>query len=291
MRNNHCEDYKGKKEFRALELILCKPVSDGAAYQCLDKSASERQYKGVEQCSEIFVFPNYRLVCVKRRVFRDKLNRYVNEVFACHERRRNLREERKQYNIGDTEQKYQSEDFKDYLPDKAPGKILNLKSRPFGGAMIQLLVLRALLEAARALHIEHGVPLDEIYLHIEDLLFRFENKLLGDTIERVGRDTKRKLSENDRLVGAAKLCYKHGIMPLHICLGIAAGYMFAPETDESSREVAGFVQNNGLNAALAQYSSIVDAGCDLALVIKRAYNLLDKYDKSFVPIIAELQKR
>ncbi len=156
---------------------------------------------------------------------------------------------------------------------------------------IQLLVLRALLEAARALHIEHGVPLDEIYLHIEDLLFRFENKLLGDTIERVGRDTKRKLSENDRLVGAAKLCYKHGIMPLHICLGIAAGYMFAPETDESSREVAGFVQNNGLNAALAQYSSIVDAGCDLALVIKRAYNLLDKYDKSFVPIIAELQKR
>ena len=45
---------------------------------------------------------------------------------------------------------------------------------------IQLLVLRALLEAARALHIEHGVPLDEIYLHIEDLLFRFENKLLGD---------------------------------------------------------------------------------------------------------------
>ena len=92
-------------------------------------------------------------------------------------------------------------------------------------------------------------------------------------------------------MGAAKLCYKHGIMPLHICLGIAAGYMFAPETDESSREVAGFVQNNGLNAALAQYSSIVDAGCDLALVIKRAYNLLDKYDKSFVPIIAELQKR
>ncbi|HHW24736.1 MAG TPA: mannitol dehydrogenase [Bacillota bacterium] len=155
---------------------------------------------------------------------------------------------------------------------------------------IQLLVLRALMEAARALHAEHGVPLDEIYLHAENLLYRFENKLLGDTIERVGRDTKRKLSENDRLAGAASLCYKHGIMPSHICLGIAAGYMFAPEGDEPSREVAAFVKNNGLDAAMAQYSSIVDAGSDIALAVKHAYSLLQNHKDSFAQIIAELQK-
>lgn len=157
-------------------------------------------------------------------------------------------------------------------------------------AEIQLLVMRALIEAARALHAEHGVPFEEIYLHTENLLYRFENKLLGDTIERVGRDTKRKLGENDRLVGAANLCYKHGIMPMHICLGIAAGYMFAPESDESSREVVNFVKNNGLDAAMAQYSSIVDSGCDIALAVKRNYNLLGNIENSFVTIIAELQK-
>lgn len=156
---------------------------------------------------------------------------------------------------------------------------------------IQLLVLRALIEAARALSLEHGLPLGEIYDHTENLLYRFENKLLGDTIERVGRDTKRKLSENDRLVGAANLCYKHGIMPVHICLGIAAGYMFAPESDESSREVAAFVKNNGLDAAMAQYSSIVDSGCDIALAVERGYNLLHKYNSNLAPVVAELQKK
>ena len=38
--------------------------------------------------------------------------------------------------------------------------------------------------------------------HIDDLLYRFQNKALGDTIYRVGCDLKRKLSAEDRLAGA-----------------------------------------------------------------------------------------
>ncbi len=155
---------------------------------------------------------------------------------------------------------------------------------------IQLPVLRALIESALALSAEHSVPFSEIYWHVEDLLLRFKNKLLGDTVERVGRDTKRKLGEYDRLVGAAKLCYKHGIIPTHICAGIAAGYMF--DSDDSSRGVVNFVKNNGLDAAMAQYSAIVDSGCDLAMTIRHAYSLLSQYKGgSFYDIIAELQKR
>jgi mannitol-1-phosphate 5-dehydrogenase len=37
--------------------------------------------------------------------------------------------------------------------------------------------------------------------HIDDLIQRFENKALGDTIFRVGCDLKRKLSSNDRIAG------------------------------------------------------------------------------------------
>jgi len=40
--------------------------------------------------------------------------------------------------------------------------------------------------------------------HINDLLGRFMNKTLGDTIYRVGRDLLRKLEPEDRLVGAIK---------------------------------------------------------------------------------------
>jgi mannitol-1-phosphate 5-dehydrogenase len=37
--------------------------------------------------------------------------------------------------------------------------------------------------------------------HIDDLLFRFENKALGDTVFRVGCDLKRKLHRDDRILG------------------------------------------------------------------------------------------
>ena len=44
--------------------------------------------------------------------------------------------------------------------------------------------------------------------HIDDLIRRFQNKALGDTIFRVGCDLQRKLGEKDRLAGAIHLACK-----------------------------------------------------------------------------------
>lgn len=96
---------------------------------------------------------------------------------------------------------------------------------------------KALEEAAFALSKEHNVETGELLSHANDLINRFGNKLLGDTVERVGKDPVRKLSANDRLVGAAKLCLKHGINPLHICMGIAAGFKFAPDNDDVAKSL------------------------------------------------------
>ncbi|MDO8952567.1 MAG: hypothetical protein Q7U86_08070 [Draconibacterium sp.] len=46
---------------------------------------------------------------------------------------------------------------------------------------------------------------DSLTAHIDDLLFRFQNKALGDTIFRVGCDLQRKLGPNDRISGAINL--------------------------------------------------------------------------------------
>ena len=45
--------------------------------------------------------------------------------------------------------------------------------------------------------------------HIDDLLYRFRNKALGDTIFRVGCDLMRKLSPEDRIVGALKTAIEY----------------------------------------------------------------------------------
>lgn len=64
--------------------------------------------------------------------------------------------------------------------------------------------------------------------HIDDLLRRFQNKALGDTIHRVGCDLPRKLSPTDRLVAPIKeairynLPYKYINRALHLAFNFKA---------------------------------------------------------------------
>ena len=100
---------------------------------------------------------------------------------------------------------------------------------------VRQITKRAMTEAARALSAEHDVSFDEIMKHVDDLLYRFSNKHLGDTVNRVAGDPIRKLSANDRLTGAAMLCLKHGIDPVYISFGIWAALSFAPGEDPSAK--------------------------------------------------------
>jgi mannitol-1-phosphate 5-dehydrogenase len=75
-----------------------------------------------------------------------------------------------------------------------------------------------MLESAEALLLEYPETFnrESLILHIDDLLSRFKNRALGDTIFRVGRDLLRKLSPDDRIAGAIKLTRKYGVSCEHI---------------------------------------------------------------------------
>ena len=118
---------------------------------------------------------------------------------------------------------------------------------------IQYVAYKALVQSAMAVAKENGVELDGLLAHAENLLYRFTNKALGDTVERVGKDTIRKLSENDRLIGAIKLAEKHNVSCTSLCIGVAAAMMFNPEADERSKEVYAFAKENGAIATLEKY--------------------------------------
>ncbi|MDC7232535.1 MAG: mannitol-1-phosphate 5-dehydrogenase [Spirochaetales bacterium] len=74
-------------------------------------------------------------------------------------------------------------------------------------------VKAVMTEAANALYAEYPRTFARPVLeeHIDDLLYRFKNKSLGDTVFRVGRDLYRKLSPSDRILGALRLAEKHGL--------------------------------------------------------------------------------
>lgn len=94
-------------------------------------------------------------------------------------------------------------------------------------------------EAAEALAREHAGDaggVDAIRAEnralLDGLFIRYRNPMLDDPVARVARDPFRKLDRDDRLVGAARLCLRHGIAPSAILAAIAQALTYRPAADE-----------------------------------------------------------
>lgn len=99
---------------------------------------------------------------------------------------------------------------------------------------IELMVIRAMTASAIALAKRHGDDAAPLFAHVQDLIRRFANRGLGDTVKRVGGDLRRKLSPNDRLVGTLTMCKEQNVDSLYIEAAIAAALCFKHDTLEMS---------------------------------------------------------
>ncbi len=81
--------------------------------------------------------------------------------------------------------------------------------------------------------------------HIDDLIYRFRNKALQDTIFRVGQDLTRKLSSDDRFMGAIHLAMQFGKPYDLILLAMSYGLFFnaKDETGNSIPSDIGFLNS------------------------------------------------
>jgi mannitol-1-phosphate 5-dehydrogenase len=97
--------------------------------------------------------------------------------------------------------------------------------------------------------------------HIEDLLSRFGNRALGDTVFRVGRDLPRKLSREDRLVGALLMDSAEQVEAPATTLALACAFLFQAG-DEKGRpfpadaEFLRRLAERGLEWALTEVCSL-----------------------------------
>lgn len=78
---------------------------------------------------------------------------------------------------------------------------------------VLLFTRRVMLQSAAILKAAYPEEFTESDLenHIDDLINRFRNKALLDTIFRVGKDLYRKLGANDRFMGSIRLAIHHGM--------------------------------------------------------------------------------
>lgn len=140
-------------------------------------------------------------------------------------------------------------------------------------SQIRPILEQALTESRDGIVAEYGVESGWLDRHVKDLLERFANRSLGDTIFRLGRDPLRKLAPKDRLVGAARLAEKANVPPSALSWGIAAGYCFDPAEDTMAQELQERIQREGFEAVLADVSGI-QPGEPLAGVVIERYQAL-----------------
>jgi mannitol-1-phosphate 5-dehydrogenase len=91
---------------------------------------------------------------------------------------------------------------------------------------VKNIVVKAMESSALALSKIYQADISDLNAYISDLTDRFGNKALGDTVNRVGNDLKRKLSPDDRIVGAYKMCLETGVPVDYLCLAVAAAVNF-----------------------------------------------------------------
>jgi len=132
---------------------------------------------------------------------------------------------------------------------------------------IYKIVRGALKETGEALIKKHKFKKEEQEAHIDDLIQRFANQSLGDTIERVARDPIRKLGPRERLIGSAKLAYQYGITPENISLGIAAAIFFDRKVDEEAKKLSCMRKKEGIDVVLQKICQINPQG-KLAHLVK-----------------------
>ena len=101
----------------------------------------------------------------------------------------------------------------------------------------------AFLEESGAALISRYEGLDPLFTpagyqeYADDLLARMTNPYLRDRIERVTRDTRRKLGWDDRLIGTMRLALDAGITPHRFALGAAAALETLGPTESAAEQL------------------------------------------------------
>ncbi len=125
---------------------------------------------------------------------------------------------------------------------------------------LRLFVEKTMRQTAQALSEHYGVEYNQLEEHVQDLLSRFANIRLGDTVSRVGRDPVRKLDKQDRLAGALRFTVEQGKQPYHLALAMAAALKFDAEGDPTAAQVRDRISEEGLDYFLQNHCGLSGNG-------------------------------
>jgi mannitol-1-phosphate 5-dehydrogenase len=113
-------------------------------------------------------------------------------------------------------------------------------------------VRAALAEAKAALKADSPHQAEAIEREAAEALDRIANAKLADTISRVARGPRRKLSPRERLVGPARLAQHHHLPNSNLCRVIAATLTYNDPGDGQALAMQEAIMNEGLEKVLTE---------------------------------------
>lgn len=121
---------------------------------------------------------------------------------------------------------------------------------------IRSAVLEAMTEAQQGIAALYGDEFAGGPAHLQEIIERFANAAINDSIARVARDPQRKLSSGDRLLGAARLAWDAGVHPQQLLRAAAAAYCFSDPTDSVAAELQQEIRASGMRPTMRRVSGL-----------------------------------
>ncbi len=91
---------------------------------------------------------------------------------------------------------------------------------------------------------------------IKDVIVRFGNPMLRDPLTRVAADPVRKLGNNERIIGSAKLCMEYGISTKHIEYISGAAFCYDYPEDPSAMRLQSMIDEKGIETAMKEITDV-----------------------------------
>jgi hypothetical protein len=129
----------------------------------------------------------------------------------------------------------------------------------------------ALAEISQALELEYGFTAEEMAEWVDTVIEHTNNDVVRDTAARSAADPLRKLKRDDRLLGPALLCLKHGIQPQALIRAIGAAFHYRSESDPESTGLQDLIQQNGIAQTAREVCGLTEDDVDLLKSILDAY--------------------
>ncbi|MFN3682790.1 MAG: mannitol dehydrogenase [Fimbriimonadaceae bacterium] len=134
-------------------------------------------------------------------------------------------------------------------------------------AAIRPVVEGAMQESAEAIHRRYGLDREGLSVHVRDLLERFSNRPLHDTVARVAANPIRKLGADERFFGAIRLCLEQGVEPRSLARGALAAFRYRSANDPDCAKIEEAVASVGPQTALSLISGVPQDDPAIALVL------------------------